>query len=91
MSVLGIIYIGKDPMAELLKLKQTGKVSNYYDQFESLLGKVELSEEYVVRFFLNGLKNEIQQPMKMFMPKTLHQAYPLAYLQETTLKTLQQN
>ena len=81
---------GQDPMAELLALKQTGKVCDYHDQFEFLLGRVELSEEYVVSFFLNGLKNVIQQSVKMFMPKTLSQAYALAHLQETTLKTLQQ-
>ena len=81
---------GRDHMAELLGLRQTGKVSDYHDQFESLLGKVELNEEYAVSFFLNGLKNAIQQPVRMFMPKTLSQAYALAHLQETTLKTLQQ-
>ena len=77
-------------MSELLSLKQTGKVCDYHDQFESLLGRVEISEDYAVSFFLNGLKNAIQQPVRMFMPRTLNQAYALAHLQETTLKTLQQ-
>ena len=81
---------GQDPMAELLALKQTGKVCDYHDQFEFLLGRVELSEEYAVSFSLNGLKSAIQQPVKMFMPKNINQAYAIAYLQETTLKTLQQ-
>ena len=81
---------GLDSMSELLSLKQTGKVCDYHDQFESLLGRVEISEEYAISFFLNGLKSVIQQPVKMFMPKTLNQAYVLAHLQETTLKTLHQ-
>ena len=81
---------GQDPIIELLVLRQNGKVCDYHDQFESLLGRVELNKEYVVSFFLNGLKNVIQQPVKMFMPKTLSQAYAFAHLQETTLKTLQQ-
>ena len=51
---------GLDPMSELLSLKQTGKVCDYHDQFESLLGRVEISEEYAISFFLNGLKSVIQ-------------------------------
>ena len=77
-------------MVELLNLRQTGKFFDYHDQFEALLGKVDLSEDYAVIFFLNGLKSAIQQPVKMFMPKNINQAYAIAYLQETTLKTLQQ-
>ena len=60
-----------DPMTELLKLKQTGMVSEYHDLFEFWLGKVDISEGYAVSFFLNGLKPVIQQQVKMFMPKTL--------------------
>ena len=63
---------GQDPMSELLSFKQTGKVSDYHDQFEALLGRVQLNETYVVSFFLSGLKNAIQQPVKRFMPKTLN-------------------
>ena len=81
-------HTGQDPMAKLLSLRQTGKVFDYHDQFEALLGRVELSEEYAVSFSLNGLKSAIQQPVKMFMPKNLNQAYALAHLRETTLKTL---
>ena len=31
-------HIGQVPMSELLSLRQTGKVSDYHDQFEALLG-----------------------------------------------------
>ena len=79
-----------DPMAELLALKQSGTVSHFHDQFEFYLGRVELTEAYAVSFFLNGLKPVIQQQVRMFTPKTLNQAYTLAQLQETSLKTLQQ-
>ena len=80
----------KDPMSELLALKQTGTISTYHDQFEFLLGRVNISESYAVSFFINGLKPAIQNQVKMFMPKTLNQAFNLAKLQETSLKTLQQ-
>ena len=66
-------YINGDPMTELLTLKRKGKVSTYHDQFEFLLGRVELSKEYKVSFFLNDLKPVIQQQVRMFMPKTLNQ------------------
>ena len=50
----------KDPMSELLKFKQVGTISSYHDQFEFWLGRIEISEEYVVSFYLNGLKPIIQ-------------------------------
>ena len=70
----------RDPMAELLSLKQWGKVSNYHNEFEFLLGRIDLSKEYVVSFFLNGLKLVIQQEVGIFIPKTLNEAYTLALL-----------
>ena len=69
-----------DPMAKLLKIKQTGTVFEYHDSFEFWLGRVDIIKEYAVSFFLNGLKPVIQQPVKMFMPKLLSQAYVFAQL-----------
>ena len=77
-------------MTQLLDLKQSCTISTYHDKFEILLGRVKLPEEYAINFFLSGLKPVIQHQVKMFMPKTLNQAYTLAELQETSLKTLQQ-
>ena len=62
------------------KLRQTSNVSNYYDQFEYWLGRIDITKEYAVSFYLNGLKPVIQQQVRMFMPKTLNQAYILAKL-----------
>ena len=67
-------------MAELLSLRQTCKVFDYHNQFEALLGRVFLNEEYAICFFLNDLKSVIQQLVKMFMPKTLNQTYALVHL-----------
>lgn len=72
----------KDPIYELLKIKQTGTVSAYHDLFEFLLDRVTVSEDYAVSFFINGLKPIIQQQVKMFFPKTVSQAYDLAQLFE---------
>ena len=76
-------------MAKLLSLKQIGTVFKYHDLFEFWLGRVDINEEYAISFFLNGLKPVIQQPVKMFMPKLVSQAYTLSQLQKDSLKTLQ--
>ena len=65
-------------MVKQQTLKQSGTISNYHDQFEFLLGKVDLSEEYVISSLLSGLKLVIKEQVRMFMPKTLNQAYTLA-------------
>ena len=85
----GDLNVG-DPMAELLALKQSGTISQFYDKFEFYLGRVDLTEECAISFFLIGLKPVIQQQVCMFMPKTLNQACTLAQLQETSLKTLEE-
>ena len=79
-----------NPMTELLALKQSGTIAQFHDQFEFYLGRVDLIEQYVISFFLSGLKLVIQQQVRMLMSKILNQAYTLAQLQETSLKTLQQ-
>ena len=50
-----------DPMNTLSKLKQNGSLDNYK----------------TLSYFLGGLKDNIQLPIRMFNPKTLN-AYSLA-------------
>ena len=47
-----------------------------------------MTQEFDVSFFLGRLKDEIQMPIRMFNPKTLHDAYALARLQEGTIAAL---
>ncbi|XP_075103740.1 uncharacterized protein LOC142178308 [Nicotiana tabacum] len=47
--------------------------------------RVELSEEYVVSYFVRGLKAEIGLPIKMLAPRTLAKAISLSKIQEQTL------
>ncbi|XP_020080220.1 uncharacterized protein LOC109703897 [Ananas comosus] len=75
-----------DPMAELKGLRQIGSVLEYQDKFDSLLNRVELSEEYAVSCFISGLKDEIQIPIRMFQPRTLQRALSLAKLQEVAIE-----
>ena len=41
------------------------------EEFDILSHKVTLSEEYSLRCFLSGLKDEIKIPLRMLGPKTL--------------------
>ena len=66
-----------------------GTVFDYHDEFKFLLGKVDLTTKHVISIFLYGLKNVIQPLVRMFISKTLYQAFALAKLQETALQTLQ--
>ncbi|GKB76333.1 retrotransposon-related protein [Tanacetum coccineum] len=46
----------EDPMEELKNLKQDGSVANYQDQFEVLLGNVELSDQYAISLMQEASK-----------------------------------
>lgn len=73
-------------MAELEGLKQTTSVKEYYDEFVRVINRMQLSSDYKLYCFIAGLKEEIRCNVSMFNPKTLHDAYCLAKLQEFTLK-----
>ena len=64
----GCLY--DDPMGELKALKQEGSVLEYQEQFEELLNRVDLPEDYATSCFISGLKTEIQLAVRMFKPKT---------------------
>ena len=77
-----------DPVAELMKLKQIGSVSQYQEQFDTLLNRADLSASQAVSCFLSGLNEDIQCAVRMFRPDHLHDAYCLAKLQEATLASI---
>ncbi|GKA73828.1 hypothetical protein Tco_0780130, partial [Tanacetum coccineum] len=71
---------------ELDGLKQISSVKEYYETFISVLHRLQLSPEYGLSCFVDGLKEEIQGMVMMFKPQTVHEAYCLAKLQEATLE-----
>ncbi|XP_070017004.1 uncharacterized protein [Nicotiana sylvestris] len=75
-----------DPMSELVGLKQNGSVQEFLDKFDELLNQVELTEEYSISCFLNGLKPEVKVQVRMLAPRTLMRAYSLAKLAEQSVK-----
>ena len=75
-----------DTMEALTRLKQTTTVISYKGNFEILSNRVlGLSESHKLSCFLSGLRDEIQLPVRMLMPKSLNEAFGLAKLQEEYL------
>lgn len=75
------------------KLKQDGSVESYKIQFEQLKAFVlqnnrGLTEDYFVKSFLSGLKDEIRSMVMMMRPLTVNQAVHSAKMQERSMNQL---
>ncbi|XP_076890181.1 uncharacterized protein LOC143541176 [Bidens hawaiensis] len=80
----------EDPLEEIASLNQTGSLQDLNTAFDSLLNKVTLSETQAVSLYLKALKTEIEGPVKMFKPRTLHEAYRLAKTQALNNENLEE-
>ena len=74
-----------DHMFELVSLKHVTTVDEYYEEFESMLNLLQLSDEYALGIFISNLKPEISKPVRLFHPKTLNHALTLAKQLENML------
>lgn len=74
-----------DSKIEWNNLVQTDTVLQYYREFEKIRVKVRCSEQFVVSFFIGGLREEIKVYVKERKPRMLDDAYGLALLQELLL------
>lgn len=75
------------------KLKQDGYVESYKIQFEQLKAFMlqnnrGLTEDYFVKSFLSGLKDEIRSMVMMMRPLTVNQAVHSAIMQERSMNQL---
>ena len=77
-----------DPMSELVSLKQTTSVEDYYDEFESLLNLLHLSDEYALSIFLSNLKPNLSKSIRFFNPKDLTHALNLTKQMESLVYNL---
>ncbi|WVZ13742.1 hypothetical protein V8G54_011308 [Vigna mungo] len=75
--------IDDDPISDLMKLRQTGSVVQYHDQFDAITSRLDLSDTHLLSCFLGGLKKDIQMTVKMFQPHDLRKAFQLAKLYES--------
>lgn len=73
-----------DPLANLIQVKQHGKVQDYIDAFELALTQVSLIPEHSLSIFLAGLEHTTQMHVRMFNPTTISQAANLAKLHEAS-------
>nr|KYP60274.1 hypothetical protein KK1_015727 [Cajanus cajan] len=72
---------------ELLKLRQTGSVTDFQVNFEKLSNRVfGIPPEVLKNCFISGLLPEIQNEIALFQPQTISQAIGLAKLIEAKLK-----
>lgn len=67
----------QDPLEELMELRQTCSLETYIQEFDVLWNKADISERQAMVFFIGGLEIEIKNPVKMFDPQALRQAYNL--------------
>ena len=70
-------YEYSNPMAELVSLKQTTTVEDFY-KFEALLNLLQLSDDYALSIFLSNLKLDIANFVRLFYLKTITYALNLA-------------
>ncbi|KAK5775600.1 hypothetical protein PVK06_043507 [Gossypium arboreum] len=68
----------RNPMSELVSLKQQGSVESYHDSFVSLLNQLNLSEPYALDIFVSNLKHEVSQYLQLFEHQTLAEGFKLA-------------
>ncbi|GJW18248.1 hypothetical protein Tco_0025684 [Tanacetum coccineum] len=72
-----------EDLKEIKNLSQDGTVLDYQDKFEALVSRAELIESQDISCFVAGFQQEIGLMVKMFIPKSLYDAYQLARMQET--------
>ncbi|XP_059302363.1 uncharacterized protein LOC132054338 [Lycium ferocissimum] len=70
-------------MTELVRVKHTGTVKDYQAAFDSVMTRINLSTDHAISIFLNNLKPELSDAVRIGNPCNLPQAYYLARLHES--------
>ncbi|OIT03430.1 hypothetical protein A4A49_57614, partial [Nicotiana attenuata] len=78
-------------IGEFKKLEQKGTINEYLEKFEELktwvlIRRPTIPEEFFLEFFVEGLKEEIRNTVKMLNPYTLSQAVEKARFQEKVIE-----
>ena len=81
-------------IGEFNKLRQTGSVEEYHESFEELKAFMvakhrSLDEDYYIKSFVSGLKEEVAKMVQLLSPTTLTQAIYMAKMQEGLLEASQ--
>ncbi|GJS94473.1 reverse transcriptase [Tanacetum coccineum] len=80
--------VNRGPQLNHSRMAKIEFPKEYEDAFDSLLSRVEISEEHAISMFMGGLPTKIEMEVRMFKPKTLADAYCLTNLQEATLNAV---
>ncbi|OMO94833.1 Retrotransposon gag protein [Corchorus olitorius] len=67
-----------DALAELVMLRQTGTVDEYYDDFEKLLNLIDLKDHQDLSIFVTNIKPELSREVRKDRPVDLDSAVNLA-------------
>jgi hypothetical protein len=67
-----------DPFAELMTLPEQNFVTEYHEAFDTIISRLELSEDYTLSCFMGGLKQEVQMMVRMFQSHIVRRAFSLA-------------
>nr|KYP65288.1 hypothetical protein KK1_011520 [Cajanus cajan] len=59
-------------------------VGEYHEEFNVIIKRLNLSEQYILSCFLGGLKKDVQMLVRMFQPTTVQKAFTLARMYEAT-------
>ena len=78
-----------DPISELSKLHQEGTLLDYFEKFDQLLARVDVTEEMAINFFLGGLHASLEKSIRIHNPRSLQDAMRLARLQDEVLQELE--
>ncbi|OMO99647.1 hypothetical protein COLO4_13173 [Corchorus olitorius] len=75
-----------DPLFDLVRLRHTGTVRQYYDDFMALLNISGTPEPQALCIFLANLKDEILGQLRLYRPRSLVQAAEMSILIEANLE-----
>ena len=74
---------------KLSKLRQEGTLLDYFEKFDQLLARVDVTEEMAISFFLGGLHASLEKSVGIHNPRSLQDAMRLARLQDEVLQELE--
>ncbi|OMO98246.1 hypothetical protein COLO4_14047 [Corchorus olitorius] len=74
-----------DPLFDLARLRHTGTVKQFYDEFMASLNVVGLPETMALSIFLANLRDEVLSQLRIHKPKSLVQPAEMSIFIETNL------
>lgn len=74
------------PMEDLMKLRQTGSLDDFNDDFDAIVYKLRLPEDYLVQASVAGLDEDFAAQVRILKPRSLQEARSIATIHEVNLR-----